>query len=173
VARSPAALPAHHTVYFPRDYDAEFDAVFGGRPAADPTVFVTAAADDTVHPPGHEAWFVLVNAAPQSTVDWTVPGRADRYADRILDVLAERGADVRDRVLVRAVRTPADLRESAAAPGGSIYGTASHGLTGLLRPANRGPVPGLFLVGGSVHPGGGLPMVLLSAAIVSAQIGAA
>jgi phytoene desaturase len=164
---------AHHTVYFPRDYDAEFDAVFGGRIAADPTVFVSAPADDAVRPPGTEGWFVLVNAAPQSTVDWTLPGRADRYADRILDVLASRGADVRDRVLFRIVRTPADLRDSAGAPGGSIYGTAAHGLTGLLRPANRGPVPGLFLVGGSVHPGGGLPMVLLSSAIVAAQVGPA
>jgi phytoene desaturase len=161
---------AHHTVHFPRDYDAEFDAVFGGRIAADPTVFVTSPADDAVRPPGHEAWFVLVNAAPQSTVDWTVPGRADAYADRILDLLAERGADVRDRVLFRAVRTPADLRDLAGAPGGTIYGTASHGLTGLLRPPNRGPVRGLFLVGGSVHPGGGLPMVLLSSALVAAQI---
>jgi phytoene desaturase len=161
---------AHHTVHFPRDYDAEFDAVFGGRIAADPTVFVTAAADDAVRPPGHEGWFVLVNAAPQGAVDWTVPGRADAYADRILDLLAERGADVRDRVLFRAVRTPADLRDLAGAPGGTIYGTASHGLGGLLRPPNRGPVPGLFLVGGSVHPGGGLPMVLLSSAIVAAQI---
>ncbi|GIJ61572.1 phytoene desaturase family protein [Virgisporangium aurantiacum] len=162
---------AHHTVYFPADYDAEFDAVFGGRIPADPTVFVTAAADDAVRPPGHEGWFVLVNAAPQGAVDWTVPGRADAYADRILDLLAERGADVRDRVLFRAVRTPADLRDRAGAPGGTIYGTAAHGLTGLLRPANRGPVRGLFLVGGSVHPGGGLPMVLLSSAIVAAQIG--
>ncbi|BCJ51090.1 hypothetical protein Asp14428_25650 [Actinoplanes sp. NBRC 14428] len=60
---------AHHTVFFPRDYDAEFDAVFGdpghGRrahPPSDPTVFVTRAADPAVHPPGAEAWFVLVNA---------------------------------------------------------------------------------------------------------------
>lgn len=164
----------HHTVYFPENYDAEFDAVFGGRIPPDPTVFVTAAADDAVRPPGHEAWFVLVNAAPQGSVkgsvDWTAPGRADAYADRILDVLAERGADVRNRVLFRQVRTPADLRDLAGAPGGTIYGTAAHGLTGLLRPPNRGPVQGLFLVGGSVHPGGGLPMVLLSSAIVAAQI---
>jgi phytoene desaturase len=161
---------AHHTVHFPENYDAEFDAVFGGRIAQDPAVFVTAAADDAVRPPGHEAWFVLVNAAPQGDVDWTVPGRADAYADRILDLLAQRGEDVRDRILVRAVRTPADLRDLAGAPGGTIYGTAAHGLTGLLRPPNHGPVKNLFLVGGSVHPGGGLPMVLLSAAIVAAQI---
>jgi phytoene dehydrogenase-like protein len=81
---------AHHTVFFPGNYDAEFDAVFNGRIANDPTVFVTNAADDAVRPPGHEAWFVLVNAAPQGRVDWTVPGRADAYADRILDLLAQR-----------------------------------------------------------------------------------
>ncbi len=63
---------AHHNVFFPRDYDAEFDAVFGGPgrrapPAGDPAVFVTRAADPAVRPVGHEAWFVLVNAAPQGT----------------------------------------------------------------------------------------------------------
>jgi phytoene desaturase len=168
----PAGL-AHHTVYFPADYDAEFDAVFGGRPAADPAVFVTAPADPLVHPDGATGLFVLVNAAPQSTMDWTVPGRAERYADRVLDVLAARGLDVRDRILTRTVRTPADLRRSAGAPGGTIYGTAAHGLGGLLRPPNRGPVRGLFLVGGSVHPGGGLPMVLLSARLVADLVGPA
>ncbi|MFC0003318.1 phytoene desaturase family protein [Micromonospora siamensis] len=171
---------AHHNVFFPRDYDAEFDAVFGApgrgvraRPALDPTVFVTVADDPMVRPAGHEAWFVLVNAARHGTaagaVDWRRPGLADAYADRILDVLAERGVDVRDRLLFREVRTPADLATTTAAPGGSIYGTAG----GLLRPANRGPAHGLWLVGGSSHPGGGLPMVTLSAQIVADEIGPA
>jgi phytoene desaturase len=178
--RGRTAGPAHHTVLFAPDYDAEFDAVFGdpgrgrpARPAAEPTVFVTVADDPALRPEGHEAWFVLVNAARQSTVDWTVPGRAERYADRILDVLAERGLDVRDRVRFREVRTPADLHRLAAAPGGTIYGTASHGWGGLRRPVNRGPVRGLYLVGGSVHPGGGLPMVLLSARTVADRVGPA
>jgi phytoene dehydrogenase-like protein len=165
---------AHHNVFFPADYDAEFDAVFGTptrrpRPVDDPTVFVTVPDDPAVRPDGHEAWFVLVNAASQSTVDWTVPGRADRYADRVLEVLAARGTDVRERVAFREVRTPADLMRTANAPGGTIYGTAG----GLLRPANRGPAPGVFLVGGSVHPGGGLPMVLLSARHVAELVGPA
>ncbi|MEU7845074.1 phytoene desaturase family protein [Micromonospora sp. NPDC049114] len=171
---------AHHNVFFPRDYDAEFNAVFGdpgrgvrARPAADPTVFVTVADDPMVRPAGHEAWFVLVNAARQGTaagaVDWRRPGLADAYADRILDVLAERGVDVRDRLLFREVRTPADLDAATGAPGGAIYGTAG----GLLRPANRGPAHGLWLVGGSSHPGGGLPMVTLSAQIVADEIGPA
>ena len=159
---------AHHTVLFPADYDAEFDAVFGGRVATDPAVYVTAPDDPAMRPDGYEAWTVLVNAPVQgSTVDWTEPGAADRYAERILGVLAGRGLDVRDRIVLRRTRTPADLAESAGAPGGSIHGSATHR---LLRPANRGPIRGLYLVGGSVHPGGGLPMVTLSGQIVADRI---
>ena len=162
---------AHHTVFFPPDYDAEFDAIFrAGVPAADPTVLVTVADDPAVRPDGYEAWFVLVNAPPQGPVDWTAPGYADAYADRVLATLARRGMDVRDRVLFREVRTPADLAAATGTPGGAIYGTAAHR---LLRPPNAGPVRGLYLVGGSVHPGGGLPMVALSARIVAERIGPA
>jgi phytoene dehydrogenase-like protein len=77
---------------------------------------------------------------------------------------------VRDRVLFREVRTPADLAAATRTPGGAIYGTAAHR---LLRPPNAGPVRGLYLVGGSVHPCGGLPMVALSARIVADRIGPA
>ncbi|MCA2212421.1 phytoene desaturase family protein [Jidongwangia harbinensis] len=169
---------AHHTVYFPSCYHAEFDAVFGGpgrraRPASDPTVFVTRAVDPAVHPAGDEAWFVLVNAPRHGTaadaVDWRRPGLAAAYGAHVLDVLARRGLDVRDRLRFVETRTPADLADATAAPGGAIYGTAG----GLLRPGNRGPVDGLWLVGGSAHPGGGLPMVTLSARIVADQIGPA
>ncbi len=92
----------------------------------------------------------------------------------MLAVLAERGEDVRDRVRWREIRTPADLERQTDAPGGAIYGTASHGpRAALLRPANRSPVPGLYLVGGSAHPGGGLPLVALSASIVAGLVGPA
>ena len=173
---------AHHTVYFPTDYDAEFDAVFGrparpARPALDPTIFVTVADDPSTRPEGCEAWFVLVNAPPQghdeTSVDWRAPGVADTYADRVLATLATRGADVRDRVLFREIRTPADLEEATVTPGGAIYGTPRHGRTGLFRPPNQGAARGLYLVGGSTHPGGGLPMVALSAEIVAGGIGPA
>ena len=169
---------AHHTVYFPDYYNDEFDAIFGtaarrAKPASDPTVFVTRANDPAVRPAGTEAWFVLVNAPRHGTgwsaVDWRRPGLADAYGRHVLDVLARRGLDVRDRLAFLETRTPADLADSAGAPGGAIYGTAG----GLIRPVNRGPVDGLFLVGGSVHPGGGLPMVTLSAKLVAEQIGPA
>jgi phytoene dehydrogenase-like protein len=76
--------------------------------------------------------------------------------------------DIRDRILFREIRTPADLAEATMTPGGAIYGTPTYG---LLRPSARGPVRGLFLVGGSTHPGGGLPLVALSAEIVARRIG--
>ncbi|MBB2941644.1 phytoene desaturase [Actinoplanes lutulentus] len=166
---------AHHTVFFPADYDAEFDAVFGSssrraRPVNDPAIFVTRAADPAVRPAGCEAWFVLVNAARHGTawsaVDWQRPGLGEAYGRHVLDVLAGRGVDVRGRLEFMEVRTPAEL---AGSPDGSIYGSAG----GLVRASNRGPVRGLFLVGGSAHPGGGLPMVTLSAQIVAEEIGAA
>jgi phytoene dehydrogenase-like protein len=190
---------AHHTVLFPGDYDDEFDSVFGTgphrlsgpRPAPDPTVYISAPDDPALRPDADsEAWFVLVNAprhvadgmqdpaarllSRRRGIDWTAPGLADRYADTVLTVMAERGLDVRDRVLWRVVRTPADLERATRSVGGSIYGTSSNGArAAFLRPANQSPVPGLFLVGGSSHPGGGMPLVGLSAAIVAGLIGPA
>jgi phytoene desaturase len=164
---------AQHTVLFPQDYDAELDAVFGrARPVEDPTLFISVPPDQA--PTGHEAWFVLVNAPRHGTgtgaIDWRAPGLASSYADHLMDRLAARGLS--PRVLWRDVVSPADLADRTGAVGGAIYGTASNGTTGaFLRPANRSPVPGLFLVGGSSHPGGGLPLVALSAKIVSGLIG--
>ncbi|MCW2726764.1 MAG: UDP-galactopyranose mutase [Frankiales bacterium] len=170
----------HHTVLFPADYDAEFDAVFGpaAQPVPDPALYVSAPADETLHPEGHEAWFVLANAPRHGTgpgaLDWRAPGRSEQYADRLLDLLAARGLPVRDRVLWSQVVDPADLEERTGAVGGAIYGTSSNGAAAaFLRPANRSPVPGLFLVGGSAHPGGGLPLVALSARIVAGLVGPA
>ena len=173
----------HHNVWFPQDYDAEFDAVFGrrARPVDDPTVYVCAPDDDLMRPDAdHESWFVLVNAprhgtrGEAGTIDWTAPGLAESYRDRVLAVMAARGYDVRERLLWSETRTPADLERGTRAPGGAIYGTSSNGArAAFLRPANRSPVPGLFLVGGSAHPGGGLPLVGMSADLVAEMIGRA
>lgn len=167
----------HHTVLFPTAYDPEFDAIFGAapRPVEDPTVYVCAPDDPLMRPDDEsEAWSVLVNAPRHGAVDWTDTALVDRYADRVLDVMAQRGLDVRPRLLWREVRTPADLERRTRSPGGAIYGSSSNGArAAFLRPANRSPVPGLFLVGGSAHPGGGLPLVGMSAAIVAGMVGRA
>ncbi|WP_067864047.1 phytoene desaturase family protein [Nocardia shimofusensis] len=178
----PPADTPHHRVLFAEDYDAEFDAVFGFRgpmrPVARPTVYVSAPDDPEIVPgPGTGAWFVLVNAPrhdPVRGMDWDAPGLADDYADLVLRVMAERGLEVRPRVRHRSIITPADLERRTCTPGGCIYGSSSNGpRAAFLRPANTSPVPGLFLVGGSAHPGGGLPLVMLSARIVAGLIGPA
>ena len=167
-----------HTVLFGDNSDAEFDAVFGpdARPPQQPTIYISATSDDA--PPDCEAWFVLVNAPRHGSgpgaIDWRAPGLAERHADDVLTAMAARGFDVRNRLVFREIGTPADLETASGSPGGAIYGTSSNGWrAATLRPANRSPVSGLFLVGGSAHPGGGIPLVLMSAALVAEMIGRA
>jgi phytoene desaturase len=171
---------AHHNVLFPAAYDDEFDAIFGdpAAPVADPTIYISVADDPAVRPEGYEAWFVLVNAPRHGSgagaVDWDSPALRGSYAGRLLGLLARRGLPVADRLLFSHVITPADLARATRAPGGAIYGSSSNGArSAFLRPPNRAPVRGLFLVGGSTHPGGGLPLVVLSARIVDRLIGPA
>ncbi|MFM8896472.1 MAG: phytoene desaturase family protein, partial [Actinomycetales bacterium] len=172
----------HHNVWFPADYDAEFDQIFGRhhRPVTDPTIYACTPLDPLMRPDTeHESWFILVNAprhgdGSAGTVDWDAPGLAESYARRILDILAERGTDLRGRIQWLQTRTPADLQRTTRAPGGAIYGTSSNGpRAAFARPANRSPIPGLYLVGGSSHPGGGLPLVAMSAEITAGLIGRA
>lgn len=164
---------AHHTVMFNTDYDSEFDAIFGAgpEPVPDPTIYVSAPRDPSIAPDGCEAWFVLVNAARQGPVDWDAGDRSARYAEHIIDLMAKRGLDIRQRIRVHRWLSPADLQRRTGAIGGAIYGSSSNGRrAAFLRPANGAPVEGLYLVGGSAHPGGGLPLVLKSAEIVAGMV---
>ncbi len=156
----------HHLIRFSADPDAEFDDVFViKRPIRDPTVYVCApgATDPAANPPDAEAWFVLVNApAVGDDADWAAEGAA----------IVER-LGVADRLSEIVLRTPGDLERETGARGGAIYGSAPHGrLAGLRRPGRqvRG-VSGLWLVGGTVHPGGGLPLVALGGRAVARDLG--
>ncbi|HEX3813118.1 MAG TPA: phytoene desaturase family protein [Mycobacteriales bacterium] len=174
--RGETADVAQHNVIFPRDYDAEFDAIFGEspRPVTDPTIYVNVVRDPLVCPPYHEAWTVLVNAPVHGAVDWDSQTLRASYADRIAGALGARGLQTSGRTLLREVITPADLARSTRSPGGAIYGPSSNGTrAAFLRPPNRTAVPGLFHVGGSTHPGGGLPLAALSGQIVAGLIGPA
>lgn len=163
----------HHTVLFPRNYTAEFDDLAAGRPIRDPAVYLSVPADDSIAGPDVHPWFVLVNAPRNDQYDWRSADRTTVASD-VLDLMAERGYDIRDRIADWRVRTPADIEDRTFSPGGAIYGSSADGArAAFLRPANRSAVPGLFLVGGSSHPGGGLPLVLASAHIVDRLIGPA
>ena len=168
----------HHTILFPDDYDAEFTAIFDEKkPVAKPTIYICAPHDETmVKEAGHEAWSVLVNA-PRHDVDgvngfnWSDQNFVQRYAQEIISQIESAGIPVRGRLEVLEIRTPLDLQNEVLAPGGSIYGTSSNGArSAFLRAKNRSPLKGLYLVGGSAHPGGGLPLVGLSAEIVSLAV---
>ncbi len=165
----------HHTILFPHDYDAEFESIFNKKiPVEDPTIYICAPHDPTmVSKAGHEAWFVLVNAPRHGadSFDWSDRAFAQRYAQKIIDLIESRGISIRDRLELLEIRTPADLEKSVMAPGGSIYGTSSNGAQSAFnRAKNRSPLNGLYCVGGSAHPGGGLPLVGLSAEIVAEAI---
>jgi phytoene desaturase len=166
---------AHHNVWFSRDYRREFEAIVEHqRPAPEPTVYasVSSVTDPTQAPPGTENWFLLVNAPSADGIDWDV--ERDRQRDLVLATLAGHGVDLRPRLRWTEVLTPADLATRYRNPGGAIYGTSSNGRrAAFLRPGNRGPVRGLFLVGGTSHPGGGLPLVATSARIVADLVGPA
>jgi phytoene dehydrogenase-like protein len=174
-----AELLSHHTILFPENYDAEFDAIFTTRtPVKNPTIYLCAPHDESmVKESGAQSLFVLVNAPVHDVTgatgwNWNDDNFNRDYANSIIDQIQARGISIRDRLDVMEIRTPADLERSVSAPGGAIYGTSSNGAqSAFLRARNRSPLKGLYCVGGSAHPGGGLPLVGLSAEIVANAIG--
>ena len=167
----------HHNVYFPKDYDTEFDQIFTQKvPVSDPTIYLCAPKDESmVKSACKESWFVLVNAPrhePETGWDWNHGG--DEYAKMIIQKMDALGLNVSSRLDFMNYRTPADLERYAMAPGCSIYGTSSNSASSaFFRARNRSKVKGLFCVGGSAHPGGGLPLVGISAELVANAIGKA
>ena len=174
---TPAPKLNHHNIYFPEDYDQEFNEIFDlKRPVSDPTIYICAPNDPLmVKSENKEAWFVLVNAPrhePQGGWDWS--NNPQRYAQKLIAKLDALGLEVSSRLDVMEFRTPLDLQNSVSAPGGSIYGTSSNSArSAFLRASNRSPLRNLYCVGGSAHPGGGLPLVGISAEIVADAIGKA
>lgn len=166
---------SHHTILFPQDYDAEFDAIFTKKlPVEKPTIYICAPHDEhMVKDSSLESWSVLVNAPHHGVTgfNWDDETFVRTYANSIIDQIEARGIPVRDRLESLTIRTPADLERSVNAPGGSIYGTSSNGArAAFMRAKNRSPIKGLYCVGGSAHPGGGLPLVGMSGEFVANAI---
>jgi len=164
----------HHTVLFPKNYDAEFDSIFKeAMPVERPTIYICAPKDPLMSKDENlEGWFVLVNAPTHGVFDWSNVEFNQKYASTIIDQIEEQGIPIRSRLETMTIRTPADLEFQTRAPGGAIYGTSSNGpRAAFLRAKNRSPIKGLYLVGGSAHPGGGLPLVGISADLVAEAIG--
>ncbi len=166
---------AHHNIFFSPDYPAEFRAIFDLLvPAPDPTIYVavTARADPEHAPPGHLNLFVLVNAPVMNgRFDWDREGSG--YRDLVVRTLERAGlADLGEHIRFERRITPADFADHYRAWRGAIYGPSSNSRTAaFLRPPLRSPdVHRLYFVGGSTHPGGGIPLVLLGGRAVAAAI---
>ncbi|GMV95217.1 MAG: phytoene desaturase [Candidatus Hydrogenedentota bacterium] len=165
----------HHSVYFSANYEREFQQLFGERRFPDdPTVYVSAPSrsDRTLAPGDGEALFVMANAPANDNEPWDDNQIAEARR-RVFARLTKGGFPVTDTdIAVEQVWTPRTLAQRYLMPGGAIYGTHSHGWKkAFLRSPNKDrQLGGLYYVGGSTHPGGGTPTVLLSAAITSELI---
>ncbi|GLZ08761.1 phytoene desaturase [Actinomadura sp. NBRC 104412] len=162
----------HHSIAFSADYRREFRDIFErGVPPEDPTISIGCSAvdDPSQAPAGAENWVLLVNVPAGDPGRWPIP--PDAYRDLVLERLARHGHDLSGRLRFVESFTPADLRDRYGAWGGAVYGTAYRGvLAPFRRPGNRGPRRGLYLVGGSAHPGGGLPLVAMGGRIVASLV---
>jgi phytoene desaturase len=166
---------AHHNIFFSDDYRGEFAAIFGKRvPAPDPTVYVCATSlSDPAHaPPGHSNLFVLINApALGPRVNWEC--EAPGYRDTVIRKLERMGLErLEQHIAYERIIAPDDLQARYNAPGGAIYGLASNTpWTAFLRPPLRArDLRRLYFVGGGTHPGGGIPLVLLSGQAVAERV---
>ena len=165
---------AHHNIFFSADYPAEFKSIFKTlMPAIDPTLYVaiTSKTDPSHAPEGCENWFVLINAPPLSDrYDWSI--QADIYRALVMQRLYERGYDIENRIRSEVMMTPVDLEQQSWAWRGALYGpSANSRFTVFRRPHNRSPeIRGLYFAGGTTHPGGGVPMVMLSGKVAAEMV---
>jgi phytoene dehydrogenase-like protein len=164
-----------HNIFFSTNYAAEFKAIFQtGSMHTDPTVYVniTSKCEPGLQAPnGKENWFVMVNCPANKGQDWKALQQKARAAviaklNRIL------GVDLETLIEVEEVLDPVLIESKTASYMGSLYGTSSNSkMAAFLRHPNFSKaLKGLYFVGGSVHPGGGIPLCLKSAQIMGSMV---
>jgi len=175
---------AYHNVFFSNDYPAEYDALFGTYTLAnDSTVYVCAQdrTDDSARvaappmgtreslaasqsaplSPRDERLFIIVNAPARADLSPLSDRDVERCERTMMARLAQAG--LRLTISAKHVMTPSYYETAAPSTGGAIYGEAAHGpMAALTRAQARTKIPNLFLAGGSVHPGPGVPMAAMS-----------
>jgi 1-hydroxycarotenoid 3,4-desaturase len=154
-----------HTVFFSDDYPAEFDDIFKrDRLPGVPTVYLCAQDRDDRGTPqsGRERIFCLVNAPARGDRDPLTAKEVQACEEQAFSLLERCGLTLSDRSEA-VVTSPNDFNQLFPATGGALYGPVTHGWrASFARPGARAKVGRLYLVGGSVHPGAGVPMAALS-----------
>lgn len=160
-----------HNIFFSEDYPEEFKALEAGTLCDDPTVYVSISSryDKRAAPAGGENWFVMINA-PFATPEQDWPTLIERIRERVIRKL-ERMLDrpLRAAIVEECVFDPTTIEARTLSHLGALYGTSSNDrMAAFMRhPNDSRHVDGLYFCGGSVHPGGGLPLCLLSAKIMT------
>ena len=163
----------HHNVFFESDYPSEFNTIFEERNVpSKPTVYLCAqdrGPNGSLN--GSERLLMLVNApADGDRQSWSEDGVA-RTRDNALAVLERCGLNLSFRDTDCVSTTPNDWHGRFPGSGGSLYGGASHGIwSSFTRPGARSRLKGLYLSGGSVHPGPGVPMATLSGRLAASAV---
>jgi phytoene desaturase len=158
----------HHNIFFSKDYEYEFKQIFEQKVMPDdPTIYVanTSHSDPEHAPKNSSNLFILINA-PYLSDQYNWQNNTKEYGNKAIDMLEERGLDsLSEHIVFRDSITPSDFYEKYRSNKGSIYGTSSNDkFSAFLRPRNKSKeVDGLYFVGGSTHPGGGIPLVVQSA----------
>jgi 1-hydroxycarotenoid 3,4-desaturase len=163
---------AHHNVFFAEDYPAEFDAVFRNRDIVDaPTVYICAQDRGGNAPPAPgqpERLLVLINAPADGDSRTFNP---EDYSARSFDLLSSCGLTIERSSENSVPVTPSDFNRLFPGTGGALYGRANHGaFASFKRPGAASKLPGLYLAGGSVHPGPGVPMAAMSGRLAAARL---
>jgi phytoene desaturase len=164
-----------HNIFFSKDYAKEFAHIFQhGSLHDDPTVYIniTSKCEPGVQAPaGKENWFVMVNVPANKGQDWTALKAKCRQA--VIDKLSRLlQTDIADCIEVEETLDPVTIESKTGSYMGSLYGTSSNSrMAAFMRHPNFSKqIKGLYFAGGTVHPGGGIPLCLQSAAIATDMI---
>ena len=163
-----------HNIFFSNDYKKEFQSIFEKKSIfSDPTVYINITSKDVKGdaPDNCENWFVMINSPNDSGQDWDnmideVKSNILKKINRLLNI------ELEDYIEYEKVYTPKTIESNTQSYMGSLYGSSSNNLMSafLRHPNFSNKILNLYFCGGSVHPGGGIPLCLLSAKIVSQLI---